>query len=90
MKDYFVDGEEHLAASVAKALKQSGSTFETATGLIDSVFSSGFSNSPRVEMYRAWVHPDLYPNERQAVLKNWSDEDIEMYCGTRKGMNDRG
>lgn len=33
------------------------------------------------DMYRAWVWPDEYPNERQPRLENWSTSDLEAYCG---------
>ena len=36
---------------------------------------------PRSDMYRAWVFPELFPNEMQPVLANWSDEDLEAFCG---------
>lgn len=31
--------------------------------------------------YAAQVMPELFPKERQAVLKNWSTDDLEMFCG---------
>lgn len=49
--------------------------------LIDSVFSSGFSNAPRAKMYQSWVFPGLHPDEPQPVISNWSDEDRELFCG---------
>jgi len=51
------------------------------SGTVDSVFSSGFSSSPRSEMYQAWVFPDIHPNERQPVLSNWDEEDMWAFCG---------
>ncbi|QIS05897.1 hypothetical protein F5X71_29525 [Nocardia brasiliensis] len=36
-----------------------------------------------IEMYRGWVHPDIYFDQKPALLDNWSDDDIEMYCGKR-------
>lgn len=55
---------------------------------VGDIFHGAMSSAPRVEMYRSWVFPDLYPDERPAVLKNWSDDDLWDYCGIRKGMND--
>jgi hypothetical protein len=37
--------------------------------------------SVQSEMYEAWVFPDLHPDERQPVLKNWHPEDLAAYCG---------
>lgn len=48
---------------------------------LDNIFGSAFSQCARSDMYRAWVYPELYPNERQPVLSNWSVEDLEAYCG---------
>lgn len=48
---------------------------------ISGVFDSGLNGMPGIQMYRAWVHPDIYPNERQPVLSNWSAEDKLSYCG---------
>lgn len=48
---------------------------------VGDIFHGALSSAPRIDMYRSWVWPDLYPNERPPVLKNWSDEDLEMYCG---------
>ena len=49
--------------------------------VMSTLFDPDFSQSPRNEMYRAHVFPDLYPDEPQPVLSNWSDEDLEAYCG---------
>lgn len=46
-----------------------------------SIFDPGFSQVPHSEMYRAWVHPDLFPGEPQPRLNNWPDEDLEAFCG---------
>lgn len=35
----------------------------------------------RNDMYRSWVFPEGYPDERPARIDNWSAEDREMYCG---------
>lgn len=31
--------------------------------------------------YTAQVMPELYRNQPQPRLENWSEEDLEMYCG---------
>lgn len=33
------------------------------------------------QRYIAQVVPESFPGEKQPVLKNWSDEDREMFCG---------
>ena len=33
------------------------------------------------EMYQAWVMPELFPDQRQPVLKNWHPEDLAATCG---------
>jgi len=48
---------------------------------MNDVFTGVMASAPRADMYRAWVAPDLFPNERQPVLKNWPAEDLEAYCG---------
>ena len=48
--------------------------------LLDSTFN-GMAGS---EFYRAQLFPELFPNEKQMLVENWSDEDREMYCGTTK------
>ena len=48
---------------------------------IDSIFSGALSGAPRIEMYRSWVYPDLYPDEKPARLENWEVDDIIAYCG---------
>jgi hypothetical protein len=35
----------------------------------------------RAEMYKAWVTPDLFPDQPQPVLKNWHMEDLIAYVG---------
>ena len=45
--------------------------------LMDSLFN-GMGGS---EMYRAQVFPELFPNQPQMRLENWSLEDLEQYVG---------
>lgn len=35
----------------------------------------------RNDLYRSFVAPELYPEERPARIENWSAQDREMYCG---------
>ncbi|ASZ75487.1 sigma-K factor [Mycobacterium phage Kimona] len=35
----------------------------------------------RASMYQAAVFPDVFPDEPQMLVDNWSDEDRAMYCG---------
>lgn len=44
---------------------------------MNNVFDSGIKLPL---MYRAWVFPDLFPDERQPVLKNWHPDDLEDYA----------
>lgn len=48
------------------------------------IFDSTFNGMGRSEMYRAWAIPELFPKEPQPRLENWSDEDLEAYCGIYK------
>lgn len=48
---------------------------------MNTIFDETFNGMARSEMYRSWLVPDLFPLERQPVLKNWHAEDIEMYVG---------
>jgi hypothetical protein len=45
--------------------------------LLDALFN-GMGGS---EMYRAQIFPELWPNEPQMMLDNWSIDDLEMYVG---------
>lgn len=48
---------------------------------MNGIFESAFNGSPRSEMYRALIAPDLFPNERPMRIENWSAQDREEYCG---------
>ena len=50
-------------------------------GFATGVFDGSLNNMPGIDMYRAWVFPDLYPAERQPVLKNWDKDDLGAFCG---------
>lgn len=43
-----------------------------------------FNGMARIEMYRALLVPDLYPNQRPMLIHNWPADDREMYCGITK------
>lgn len=47
-----------------------------------------FNGMARIEMYRAQLVPELYPNQRQFQLGNWSAEELEMYCGIYERVSD--
>lgn len=54
--------------------------FETIDGgFAEDVFSGALNNAPRIDMYRHWVYDDMYPDEPDARLENWSDDDLEHY-----------
>ena len=46
-----------------------------------NIFDGEFSSVTRVDMYRAAVTPELYPDERPMRLDNWCDEDRAAFCG---------
>lgn len=46
-----------------------------------SIFDAVLNGGGRMEMYRYWLVPDLFPHEKPALVENWSEEDREMYCG---------
>ena len=48
-------------------------------GFAEDIFSGALNSAPRIDMYRSWVYPDMYEDEREAVLDNWSDDDLENY-----------
>lgn len=56
-------------------------TADGEAGPIRSVFDSGFNGSPRSEMYRSWVTPELFPGQPQPRLENWTEDDRVAYCG---------
>lgn len=45
------------------------------------IFDPEFSSLVHSDMYRAWVHPDVFPRERQPVLQNWGEDELEEFCG---------
>lgn len=49
--------------------------------IVNGIFDGTFNGMGAGQMYRAWVVPDLYPEERQPRLENWPAEDLEAYCG---------
>lgn len=49
-------------------------------GMVTNIFDVG-AVIVAGDMYRAWVAPDLYPNERQPRLENWHPEDLIATCG---------
>lgn len=48
---------------------------------MNNIYDSQFNGLARGMMYRAWVFPDVFPDERPAMLQNWSDEEKEAFCG---------
>lgn len=58
-----------------------GAASESNDVSTQSLFDSTFNGAGRIEMYRRWMVPDLYPHELDPVLNNWSDEEKELYCG---------
>ncbi|AEK09294.1 hypothetical protein SEA_SQUEE_49 [Mycobacterium phage Squee] len=54
-----------------------------------NIFDGQFSGMSGVDMYRAWVTPELYPNQKRALIENWDPQDIEMYVGGRSASYNR-
>jgi len=48
---------------------------------MNNIFDGQFNGLGRSSMYRAWVFPDTAPDERPAMIQNWSDEEKEAFCG---------
>lgn len=46
-----------------------------------TIFDTQFFDMPRLNMYKSWVFPELYPHEPEARLENWHADDLEAYCG---------
>lgn len=50
-------------------------------GFATDLFSGALNSAARIDMYRSWIYQDLYPDERPAVLQNWTEDDKKEYCG---------
>lgn len=48
---------------------------------MNNLFDSTFNGIEHSEMYRAWVIPELFPDQPQPALSNWPAEDLAAYCG---------
>lgn len=48
---------------------------------MNNIFDGALNGGGRTTMYRSWVFPDVFPDERPPVLSNWHQEDLEAYCG---------
>jgi hypothetical protein len=46
-----------------------------------NIFDPLFNGLARVEFYRAQIIPDLFPNQKEMLIHNWSAQDREMFCG---------
>lgn len=46
-----------------------------------NIFDSSLNGMARVELYRAQLVPDLFPNQKEFLVWNWTAEEREMYCG---------
>jgi hypothetical protein len=67
---------EMLVDDLAWANQGSGRIDTLSPSIFDSVYAAD-----GIDMYRAQVMPDLYPNEKPMLLQNWHEEDLEAYCG---------
>ncbi|ERB55296.1 hypothetical protein N806_29765 [Rhodococcus sp. P27] len=48
---------------------------------MNNIFDSLFNGMAASEMYRSWTIPEMFPDQPQPRLENWSAEDLEAYCG---------
>ena len=46
---------------------------------MQNLLDSTFNGMPASEFYRAQVFPELFPHEKQMLLQNWTQDDIEMF-----------
>lgn len=46
-----------------------------------NIWDPVFNGLARVGMYRSELTPELFPNQKQMLIHNWSAEEREMYCG---------
>jgi hypothetical protein len=74
------DDYEALQRSAEAGYTEDGGTVWGEEG----IFSGALNGMPRIDMYRSWRYPEMYPDERQPVLSNWSPDDLEAYCGIYK------
>ncbi|WP_280485406.1 hypothetical protein [Nocardia cyriacigeorgica] len=44
-----------------------------------SIFDSEWNGIPGIDMYRSWVVPELYPDERPARIENWHEDERADY-----------
>jgi hypothetical protein len=75
MYDHDLDDYEFLQDAYTQK------TADGDAGPIRSIFDASFNGAPRSEMYRSWVTPELFPHEKRALVENWPDDDLEMFCG---------
>lgn len=46
-----------------------------------NIFDDLFNDMSGSGLYRAQVSPDLYPGYPRMLIENWSQQDVESYCG---------
>lgn len=46
-----------------------------------NIFDPLFNGMTHSEMYRACVMTDIFKHEPPMLLQNWSQVDLEMFCG---------
>lgn len=80
---------EDLALALLDNPEEMRDLFETDTAGINTalkvesesiplnIFDSEFNGAPRVDQYRGFVCPDIYPFEKDITLANWSDDDAD-------------
>lgn len=53
-----------------------------------NIMDSVFNGMARIEMYRAQLVPELFPNQKPFLIGNWSVDELEMYCGIYERKSD--
>lgn len=65
----FAFGQQYVRSGVGRAVPSA------------SIFDGAFNGMAGIAMYRSWVTPELYAGQPNALLQNWSQEELEMYVG---------
>lgn len=75
-----VTEDEYVASPFRTASDGPGSkrrTFPKDVNNSKSIFDAEFNAIPGIDMYRSWVEPEMYPDERPARIENWTEYDRE-------------
>lgn len=48
---------------------------------MNNILDATFNGMPGSEMYRAQLFPELWPHQKEMLIENWCQDDLEMYVG---------